>query len=537
RLATTCRSRGAVLVVDNTTATPLGLQPLSLGADLVVASATKALSGHSDLLAGYVAGSHPALLAAVERDRLLAGPVLGTFEAWLVLRSLGSAGLRIDRQCRNAQAVALMLRDHPAVRAVRDPGADATQDGMARHYLVEESGHVVVATGEGEQAQVPLHAVIRPTSSLALDVPPAGLTVGTSATTANLTFTGQTLGTPGADPTAAVAMVSPLELVWTNPAAPPSRDRFGVIRWLGVTSDAPQRGGVANATVFFGLAVHGPWPSPRDVDISIGIDTNQDRVPEWRLATTDYGAIVSRGEENPRKSDVFGAELSNPLTSEPLSFVTRDRVPPGTGAMSVFGTEVMVLALPASALGLTDQASQFDFTVGVSLPNSTRSSTSPTLTYDVARPGLSPANGMPPLPLAPGQPLPVRVDRQALTGRGSGGLLLLVHSNPSGARAAAVPVTFADCTLDPCPAVTTTLAPSTRTVTLRVAETPACSPVTYAWDFGDGSPAGSGATATHSYERPGTYTWHLTVRASGQSCSSSGALTLRGVVRRRLPRG
>ncbi|HPS78071.1 MAG TPA: S8 family serine peptidase [Thermoanaerobaculaceae bacterium] len=430
-----------------------------------------------------------------------------------------------------------LVVDAPAVRAVRDPGADATQDGMARHYLVEESGHVVVATGEGEQAQVPLHAVIRPTSSLALDVPPAGLTVGTSATTANLTFTGQTLGTPGADPTAAVAMVSPLELVWTNPAAPPSRDRFGVIRWLGVTSDAPQRGGVANATVFFGLAVHGPWPSPRDVDISIGIDTNQDRVPEWRLATTDYGAIVSRGEENPRKSDVFGAELSNPLTSEPLSFVTRDRVPPGTGAMSVFGTEVMVLALPASALGLTDQASQFDFTVGVSLPNSTRSSTSPTLTYDVARPGLSPANGMPPLPLAPGQPLPVRVDRQALTGRGSGGLLLLVHSNPSGARAAAVPVTFADCTLDPCPAVTTTLAPSTRTVTLRVAETPACSPVTYAWDFGDGSPAGSGATATHSYERPGTYTWHLTVRASGQSCSSSGALTLRGVVRRRLPRG
>ncbi|MGH3542563.1 MAG: cystathionine gamma-lyase [Mycobacterium sp.] len=122
RLATVCHSRGARLVVDNTTATPLGQQSLSLGADLVVASATKALSGHSDVVAGYVAGSQPELIAAVERERLLAGPILGAFEAWLVLRSLGSAGLRFERQCFNAQALATMLRGHPAVRAVRYPG-------------------------------------------------------------------------------------------------------------------------------------------------------------------------------------------------------------------------------------------------------------------------------------------------------------------------------------------------------------------------------------------------------------------------------
>ena len=61
-------------------------------------------------------------MAAVERDRLLAGPILGAFEAWLVLRSLGSAGLRFERQCQNAQALALMLRAHPAVRSVRYPG-------------------------------------------------------------------------------------------------------------------------------------------------------------------------------------------------------------------------------------------------------------------------------------------------------------------------------------------------------------------------------------------------------------------------------
>ncbi len=170
RLAMDCRRRGATLVVDNTTATPFGQQPLSLGADLVVASATKALSGHSDLIAGYVAGSHPELMAAVEQERLLAGAILGPFEAWLVLRSLGSAGLRFDRQCHNAQALAVMLRAHPAVRWVRYPGLPddpshqiATQqmkrfgglvaielnDAEAVHALVDRSALLVASTSFG----------------------------------------------------------------------------------------------------------------------------------------------------------------------------------------------------------------------------------------------------------------------------------------------------------------------------------------------------------------------------------------------------
>jgi cystathionine gamma-lyase len=170
RLALSCRSRGALLVVDNTTPTPLGQQPLSLGADLVVASATKALAGHGDLLAGYVAGSHPELMAMLERERLLAGAILGPFEAWLTLRSLGSFGLRFERQCHNALAVALMLRGHPAVRAVRYPGLpdDPSHelacrqmkrfgglvgvelvDAAAVHDLVARSALLVAATSFG----------------------------------------------------------------------------------------------------------------------------------------------------------------------------------------------------------------------------------------------------------------------------------------------------------------------------------------------------------------------------------------------------
>lgn len=121
-LAAVCHRAGGVLMVDNTTATPLGQRPLELGADIVVASGTKALSGHSDLLMGYVATSDPGIAARIERERTLSGTVLGPFETWLAHRSLGTAGLRFARHCDNAQVLAQMLSEHPAVRSVRYPG-------------------------------------------------------------------------------------------------------------------------------------------------------------------------------------------------------------------------------------------------------------------------------------------------------------------------------------------------------------------------------------------------------------------------------
>ncbi|NLU81568.1 cystathionine gamma-lyase [Rhodococcus sp. HNM0569] len=121
-LADRCRAHGALLAVDNTTATPFGQQPLLLGADVVVASGTKSLSGHSDLLMGYSATTDSALAATIERERLHSGSVLGPFETWLAVRSLGTAGLRIQRQNTNALALARLLEAHPAVRGVRYPG-------------------------------------------------------------------------------------------------------------------------------------------------------------------------------------------------------------------------------------------------------------------------------------------------------------------------------------------------------------------------------------------------------------------------------
>jgi len=158
RLAGICHRRGARLVVDNTTATPLGQQPLSLGADLVVASATKALAGHSDLVAGYVAGSQPELMDAVERERLLAGPILGAFEAWMLLRSIGSFGLRFDRQCQNAMALATTLSGHRAVRRVRYPGLpDDRSHPVAVDQMRRFGGLVSVELTDADA----VHALVR----------------------------------------------------------------------------------------------------------------------------------------------------------------------------------------------------------------------------------------------------------------------------------------------------------------------------------------------------------------------------------------
>lgn len=121
-LARAVHAAGGLLAVDNTTATPLGQAPLALGADVTVVSGTKSLTGHSDLLMGYVATTDPELAARLTRERALSGSVLGPFETWLAQRSLGSAGLRFARQCETAAALAELLAAHPAASGVRWPG-------------------------------------------------------------------------------------------------------------------------------------------------------------------------------------------------------------------------------------------------------------------------------------------------------------------------------------------------------------------------------------------------------------------------------
>jgi cystathionine gamma-lyase len=113
---------GALVAVDNTTATALSQRPLALGADFSVASDTKSMTGHSDILLGHVATRDLELRQKIEEWRTLVGGVLGPMEAWLALRSIGTLALRLERSSQNAMRIAEFLTTQPKVKNVLYPG-------------------------------------------------------------------------------------------------------------------------------------------------------------------------------------------------------------------------------------------------------------------------------------------------------------------------------------------------------------------------------------------------------------------------------
>jgi cystathionine gamma-synthase len=124
-LAEAAHEAGALLVVDNTFASPYLQQPLALGADVVVHSTTKYIGGHSDVVGGAVVLADADLGGQLAYLQNATGAVQGPFDAWLTLRGAKTLGVRMDRHCQNAQRVAEMLRGHPAVSDVYYPGLQA----------------------------------------------------------------------------------------------------------------------------------------------------------------------------------------------------------------------------------------------------------------------------------------------------------------------------------------------------------------------------------------------------------------------------
>jgi len=121
-LATAAHASGALVAVDNTTATMVGQAPLELGADISVASDTKALTGHADLVLGHVAVRDSALADKLRTWRTQMGAVPGPMEVWLAHRSLATLELRLERQRKNALAIAEYLSGQPIVTGLRYPG-------------------------------------------------------------------------------------------------------------------------------------------------------------------------------------------------------------------------------------------------------------------------------------------------------------------------------------------------------------------------------------------------------------------------------
>jgi cystathionine gamma-synthase len=146
---------GALLVVDNTFASPYLQQPLTLGADVVVHSTTKYLGGHSDVVGGALVLADEALAERLAFTQNATGAVAGPFDAWLTLRGVKTLAARMDRHCRNAMRIAQMLSEHPAVAEVFYPGL-ASHPGhkTAQEQMRAFGGMVSFRLLAGEEAAV-----------------------------------------------------------------------------------------------------------------------------------------------------------------------------------------------------------------------------------------------------------------------------------------------------------------------------------------------------------------------------------------------
>jgi cystathionine beta-lyase/cystathionine gamma-synthase len=121
-VAKVAKEHGLIVVFDNTFASPALQNPLDLGADVVVHSTTKYISGHSDVIGGAVVTNDPDLRYAMFEWNKAIGAVPSPFDCWLTIRGVKTLGCRMERHCKNAQAVAEFLTDHPKVAKVHYPG-------------------------------------------------------------------------------------------------------------------------------------------------------------------------------------------------------------------------------------------------------------------------------------------------------------------------------------------------------------------------------------------------------------------------------
>jgi cystathionine beta-lyase/cystathionine gamma-synthase len=151
-VATLCRSEGMALIVDSTFASPINFRPLDHGADVVIHSATKYLNGHSDVIAGAVAGSE-AVIEEVRRLMMIWGQAIDPHAAWLVERGLKTLAVRIERHNANGLAFATWAAQQPVVETVHYPGLPTHVDHkIAKRTLKGYGGMVGLTLAEGPPA-------------------------------------------------------------------------------------------------------------------------------------------------------------------------------------------------------------------------------------------------------------------------------------------------------------------------------------------------------------------------------------------------
>lgn len=143
KLADKIHVHGGLLAIDNTTLTPLGQQPLTLGADISMCSDTKAMNGHSDVLMGHVATNNSELFESLLIWRKLSGSIPGPMEVWLFQRGLASLDMRLERMVNNATKIAQFLNTHPAVNSIRYPGLPNDPSFQVAQIQMRNAGFII----------------------------------------------------------------------------------------------------------------------------------------------------------------------------------------------------------------------------------------------------------------------------------------------------------------------------------------------------------------------------------------------------------
>src|SRR5437867_378648 len=156
--ADAAHAAGAMVVVDNTFATPYLQRPLELGADIVLHSTTKYLGGHSDVVGGFAATNDPTIAERLQFLQKSLGAVPGPFDSWLVLRGIKTLAVRMRQHCASAHAIAGFLERHPLVEQVYYPGLPRHPQHAIAARQMRDFGGVISFLVESEDAAVDLVA-------------------------------------------------------------------------------------------------------------------------------------------------------------------------------------------------------------------------------------------------------------------------------------------------------------------------------------------------------------------------------------------
>ena len=156
--AEAAHAAGAMVVVDNTFATPYLQQPLALGADVVVHSTTKYLGGHSDLVGGFAATNDPTVAERLQFLQKSLGAIPGPFDSWLVLRGIKTLAVRMRQHCASASVIAAFLERHPRVERVIYPGLPSHPGHRVAAQQMRDFGGMISFLAESEEEAVGLVA-------------------------------------------------------------------------------------------------------------------------------------------------------------------------------------------------------------------------------------------------------------------------------------------------------------------------------------------------------------------------------------------